>query len=404
MRLKTVLGGQTFAFGSVKEVLAKANEEKSGDILAGVAAASGLERIAAKEVLSHLLLSDLRENPVVPYEDDDVTRIIQDAVDGTVYNRIRSWTVADLRETILAHTTTEEDIKELSRGLTSEMVAAVCKLMTNMDLVYAASKVRIPAHCNTTIGLRGTLSTRLQPNHSTDNVEGITASLFEGLSYGCGDALIGLNPVNDTVSSLSEVLKRFDEVKRRFEIPTQICVLGHITTQIEAVRQGAPTDMIFQSIAGSQKGNSAFGFTTDTVREAQELLRLKGTGQGPNVMYFETGQGSELSSDAHYGADQVTMEARCYGYAKAFAPFMVNTVVGFIGPEYLYDSRQVIRAGLEDHFMGKLTGIPMGCDCCYTNHMMADQNDIENLSMLLGAAGVNYILGVPTSDDVMLNY
>ncbi len=404
MRLQTVLGGQTFTFRSVKEVLAKANEEKSGDILAGVAATSGLERIAAKEVLSHLLLSDLRENPVVPYEDDDVTRIIQDAVDSTVYQKIRNWTVAELRETILAHTTTEDDIRELSRGLTSEMVAGVCKLMTNMDLVYGASKVRVPAHCNTTIGLRGTLATRLQPNHSTDNVEGITASLFEGLSYGCGDALIGLNPVNDTVASLSEVLKRFDEVKRKFEIPTQICVLGHITTQIEAVKKGAPTDMIFQSIAGSQKGNNAFGFTTDTVREAQELLRQKGTGQGPNVLYFETGQGSELSSDAHYGADQVTMEARCYGYAKAFAPFMVNTVVGFIGPEYLYDSRQVIRAGLEDHFMGKLTGIPMGCDCCYTNHMMADQNDIENLAMLLGAAGVNYILGVPTSDDVMLNY
>ncbi len=404
MRLQTVLSGQTFAFGSVKEVLAKANEEKSGDILAGVAAASGLERIAAKEVLSRLLLSDLRENPAVPYEDDDVTRIIQDAVDPQVYSRIRGWSVAELREYILDYGTAEEDIRELSRGLTSEMIAGVCKLMSNMDLVYAANKVRVPAHCNTTIGLRGTLATRLQPNHSTDNVEGITASLFEGLSYGCGDALIGLNPVNDTVASLSEVLKRFDEVKRRFEIPTQICVLGHITTQIEAVKKGAPTDMIFQSIAGSQKGNSAFGFTTETVREAQELLRQKGTGQGPNVMYFETGQGSELSSEAHYGADQVTMEARCYGYAKAFQPFMVNTVVGFIGPEYLYDSRQVIRAGLEDHFMAKLTGIPMGCDCCYTNHMMADQNDIENLAILLGASGVNYILGVPTSDDVMLNY
>ena len=404
MRLQTVLSGQTFAFSSVKEVLAKANEEKSGDVLAGIAAASGLERIAAKEVLSHLLLSDLRENPAVPYEDDDVTRIIQDGVDPQVYNRIRGWSVAELREYLLDYGTGEEQIRELSRGLTSEMIAGVCKLMSNMDLVYAAGKVRVPAHCNTTIGLRGTLATRLQPNHSTDNVEGITASLFEGLSYGCGDALIGLNPVNDTVASLSEVLKRFDEVKNRFQIPTQICVLGHITTQIEAVKKGAPTDMIFQSIAGSQKGNSAFGFTTETVREAQELLRQKGTGQGPNVLYFETGQGSELSSEANYGADQVTMEARCYGYARAFQPFMVNTVVGFIGPEYLYDSRQVIRAGLEDHFMAKLTGIPMGCDCCYTNHMMADQNDIENLAILLGASGVNYILGVPTSDDVMLNY
>lgn len=404
MRLKTTLFGTTFAFSSIKEVMAKANEEKSGDILAGLAAGSGLERIAAKEVLSQLLVEELRENPVVSYEDDEVTRIIQDGVDAAVYERIRRWSIAELREYILAHTTGEADTRTLSRGLTSEVIAAVCKLMSNLDLVYAANKIRVPATCNTTIGLRGTLSTRLQPNHSTDSVDGITASLFEGLSYGCGDALIGLNPVNDTVHSLSEVLRRFDEVKNEWEIPTQICVLGHITTQIEAVRNGAPTDMIFQSIAGSQKGNTAFGFSAETVREAQALLAEKGTASGPNVLYFETGQGSELSSNAHHGADQVTMEARCYGFAKAFHPFMVNTVVGFIGPEYLYNSRQVIRAGLEDHFMGKLTGVPMGCDCCYTNHMQADQNDIENLSLLLSCAGINYILGVPTSDDVMLNY
>ncbi|MBR3795694.1 MAG: ethanolamine ammonia-lyase subunit EutB [Clostridia bacterium] len=404
MRLSTVLAGKHFEFRSVKEVLAKANEEKSGDMLAGIAAGSDLERIAAKEVLSHFLVSDLRENPVVPYEDDEVTRINQDSIDPVVYNRIKNWSMAELREHILSYDTTEEDIKTLSRGLTSEVVAGVCKLMSNLDLIYGANKVRVTATCNTTIGKRGTLSTRLQPNHATDNVEGITASLFEGLSYGCGDALLGLNPVNDTVSSLSEVLKRFDEVKNKFEIPTQICVLGHITAQIEAVKRGAPCDMIFQSIAGSQKGNEAFGFCADTVREARQLLKERGTAKGPNVMYFETGQGSELSSEAHHGADQVTMEARCYGFAREFKPFMVNTVVGFIGPEYLYDSRQVIRAGLEDHFMGKLTGIPMGCDCCYTNHMMADQNDIENLALLLGSAGVNYILGVPTSDDVMLNY
>ena len=404
MRLKTVILGKTYQFKDVKDVLAKANEEKSGDILAGIAASSGTERIAAKEVLSNLLVSDLRENPVVPYEQDDVTRIIQDAVSEPIYNKIRNWTIGELREYILSHNTTERDIRHLSRGLTSEVIAGVCKLMSNLDLIYAASKVRVTAHCNTTIGVRGTLSTRLQPNHTTDNVEGITASLFEGLSYGCGDALIGLNPVNDTISSLSEVLKRFDEIKNEFEIPTQICVLGHITTQIEAVKRGAPCDMIFQSIAGSQKGNEAFGFTADTVREARQLMLQHGTATGPNVMYFETGQGSELSSDAHFGADQVTMEARCYGFAKEFSPFMVNTVVGFIGPEYLYDNRQVIRAGLEDHFMGKLSGIPMGCDCCYTNHMMADQNDIELLSLLLGTCGVNYILGVPTSDDIMLNY
>jgi ethanolamine ammonia-lyase large subunit len=404
MAYKTLLGGQTFRFDSVKEVMAKANEEKSGDVLAGVAATSDLERIAAKEVLSNMLLKDLRENPAVPYEEDDVTRLNQDSINEVLYNKIKNWTVSDLREWILSYSTTERQLRDISHALTSEMVAGVAKLMTNLDLIYGAQKIQVPARCNTTIGLRGTMATRLQPNHTTDNVEGITASLFEGLSYGCGDALIGLNPVNDTVSSLAEVLRRFDEIKNKFEIPTQICVLGHVTTQIEAVKQGAPCDMIFQSIAGSEKGNKAFGFTTDTLREAKELLKKQGTSVGPNVMYFETGQGSELSSDAHFGADQVTMEARCYGYAREFAPFMVNTVVGFIGPEYLYDSKQVIRAGLEDHFMAKLSGVPMGCDCCYTNHMQADQNDIENLALLLGSAGVNYILGVPGSDDIMLNY
>ena len=404
MPYRTLLAGQMFTFSSVKEVLAKASEEKSGDILAGVGALSAMERVAAKEVLSNMLLADLRENPVVPYETDEVTRLNQDGINETIYHTIRNWTVGDLREWILAYTTTEADIRRISIALTSEMVAAAAKLMSNLDLIYGAGKIRITAHCNTTIGQRGALSTRLQPNHTTDNVEGITASVFEGLSYGCGDALIGLNPVNDTVASLTEVLKRLSEIKNQFAIPTQICVLGHITTQIEALKKGAPCDMIFQSIAGSEKGNRAFGFSTETILEAKELLKRHGTGSGPNVMYFETGQGSELSSDAHYGADQVTMEARCYGYARNFAPFMVNTVVGFIGPEYLYDSRQVIRAGLEDHFMGKLSGIPMGCDCCYTNHMMADQNDIENLALLLASAGVNYILGVPTSDDVMLNY
>jgi ethanolamine ammonia-lyase large subunit len=404
VRLSTVLAGKSFEFKSIKEVLAKANEAKSGDQLAGIAATSDLERVAAKAVLSRLLVRDLRENPVVSYEDDEVTRINQDSIVPEVYDGIKNWSIAELREYILDYKTTEDDIRRLSNGLTAEVVAGVCKLMSNLDLVYGANKVRVTATCNTTIGRRGCLSTRLQPNHSTDDVDGITASLFEGLSYGCGDALLGLNPVNDTVSSLAAILKRFDEIKNRFEIPTQICVLGHITTQIEAVKRGAPCDMIFQSIAGSQKGNNAFGFNADTVREAQALLKDKGTAKGPNVMYFETGQGSELSSDAHYGADQVTMESRCYAFAREFKPFMVNTVVGFIGPEYLYDSRQVIRAGLEDHFMGKLSGIPMGCDCCYTNHMMADQNDIENLAILLAGAGVNYILGVPTSDDVMLNY
>lgn len=404
MSFKTTLNGQVFDFDSVKQVLACANEEKSGDILAGVAARSDLERIAAKYVLSEMTLETLRENPVVPYELDEVTRLNQDGLNLPIYNEIKGWTVSGLREWLLSYQTTEADIRRIGKGLTAEMVAAVCKLMGNLDLVYAASKVRVPATCNTTIGRRGTLATRLQPNHTTDNIEGITASLFEGLSYGCGDALLGVNPVNDTVGSLGEVLRRLQDIKQRFEIPTQICVLGHITTQIAAVKQGAPADMIFQSIAGSEKGNLAFGFNTQHVLEAKELMKRCGTSAGANQLYFETGQGSELSSDAHYGADQVTMEARCYAYARAFDPFMVNTVVGFIGPEYLYDSRQVIRAGLEDHFMGKLSGLPMGCDCCYTNHMMADQNDIENLALLLASAGVNYIIGVPAGDDIMLNY
>ena len=405
MKLATVLSGQAFIFRSLKEVLAKANELKSGDVLAGVAASSDLERIAAKEVLSQLLLSDLRNHPVVPYEEDEVTRINQDGIDETVYQRIKNWTVAELREYILSHETTEDDIHLLSKGLTSEMVAAVCKLMTNLDLIYAAKKIRVSAHCNTTIGLPGTFSSRLQPNHTTDDPKGIMASVMEGLSLGCGDAVIGLNPVDDSVESVARVLRSFDEFKNKWEVPTQICVLAHVTTQMEAMdKLGAPIDLMFQSIAGSQKGNEAFGLNGSMLDEGHDMMLHEATSTGPNVMYFETGQGSELSSDAHHGWDQVTMEARCYGFAKKYSPFLVNTVVGFIGPEYLYDSKQVTRAGLEDHFMGKLTGIPMGCDACYTNHMKADQNDIENLATLLVAAGCNYIMGVPQGDDCMLMY
>lgn len=404
MRLKSLIGGTTYTFDSVKEVLAKANEPKSGDEMAGLAAKSDSERIAAKDVLSDLLIKDIRNNPVVPYEEDDVTRLIQDGVKEDVYESIKNWSIAELREYILSEKTTEKDINRIRDGLTSETIASVAKLMSNLDLIYAANKIRVHTTCNTTMGIRGTLSSRLQPNHTLDGIEGIRASLYEGLSYGAGDAVIGLNPVNDTVAGTKQVLELFDETKNKFEIPTQICVLSHITTQIEAIKQGAPADMIFQSIAGSQKGNEAFGFSTDTVREAAALLRDRGTARGENVLYFETGQGSELSSNANFGADQVTMEARCYGFAKPFKPFMVNTVVGFIGPEFLYNSKQVIRAGLEDHFMGKLTGLPMGCDCCYTNHMDADQNDIENLAVLLAAAGCTYIISVPSGDDIMLNY
>jgi ethanolamine ammonia-lyase large subunit len=402
--LKTKLFGKVYQFNSVKEVLAKANEEKSGDKLAGVAAESAEERVAAKVVLGNLTLSDLRNNPVVPYEKDEVTKFIQDDVNERIYGEIQNWTVSELREWILNENTTGAEIKRVSRGLTSEMVAGAAKLMSNLDLIYGAKKIRISAHCNTTIGLDGTLSVRLQPNHPTDDIEGVVAEVFEGLSYGVGDAVIGLNPVDDTVGNVIKILKKFDEIKRKFEIPTQQCVLAHVTTQMEAIKQGAPSDLIFQSIAGSEKGNEAFGVTGSMLQEARELVLKEGTSVGPNVMYFETGQGSELSSDAHYDSDQVTMEARCYGFAKRFKPFLVNTVVGFIGPEYLYDSRQVIRAGLEDHFMGKLTGIPMGCDACYTNHMKADQNDIENLAVLLTSAGCNYFMGVPHGDDIMLNY
>jgi len=404
MILKTKLFGKVYQFNSVMEVMAKANEEKSGDNLAGIAAQSAEERVAAKVVLSNLTLSDLRNNPAVPYELDEVTRIIQDDVNEKIYAEVKNWTVAEFREWLLDDNTTGADIRRVSRGITSEIVAAVAKIMSNMDLVYAAKKIKVTAHCNTTIGEPGTLSVRLQPNHPTDDPDGILASLMEGLSYGIGDAVLGLNPVDDSVESVTKVLKRFNEFKEKWQIPTQTCVLAHVTTQMEAIRKGAPADLIFQSIAGSEKGNEAFGFTAATIEEARQLALKEGPATGPNVMYFETGQGSELSSDAHHGADQVTMEARCYGFAKRFQPFLVNTVVGFIGPEYLYDAKQVIRAGLEDHFMGKLSGLPMGCDACYTNHMKADQNDIENLAVLLATAGCTYFMGIPHGDDVMLNY
>lgn len=404
MRLKTKLLNTVYQFKDLKEVLGKANEERSGDSLVGLCAETSKERVAAKEVLANLTIADIRNNPVVSYEEDEVTRIIQDQVNERIYDEIKNWTMSDFREWILSNHTTGEMIKRVSRGITSEVVAGVCKLMSNLDLIYAASKIRITAHCNTTIGHDGTLSFRLQPNHPTDDVDGIIVSTMEGLSYGVGDAVIGLNPVNDSVESVTRVLNAFTNLKNKFKIPTQVCVLAHVTTQMEAIKKGAPSDLIFQSIAGSQKGNEAFGINGDLISEALDVALHYGTAAGPNVLYFETGQGSEASSDSNHGADQVTMEARCYGFAKKYNPFLVNTVVGFIGPEYLYNSKQVIRAGLEDHFMGKLTGISMGCDACYTNHMKADQNDIENLAVLLSAAGCNYFMGIPAGDDVMLNY
>lgn len=402
MILKTRLFGKTYEFKSIKEVLAKANEEKSGDALAGIIAESTAERVAAKVVLSELTLEELRNNPVVPYEEDEVTRVIQDAVNKEAYNKIKAMTVGGFREFILK--SEEAQIKEIRDGLTSEMIAGVTKLMSNMDLVYAAKKIKNIATCNTTIGEKGTVSSRLQPNHATDSIDGIMASVMEGISYGVGDAVIGLNPVVDTIDSVSEVLKNFKQFMIKWDIPTQNCVLAHVTTQMESLKKGVPMDLMFQSIAGSQKSNESFGINAKLMDEAYALMKEKKSSKGPNFMYFETGQGSELSSEGHNGADQLTMEARCYGFAKRYNPFLVNTVVGFIGPEYLYDGKQIIRAGLEDHFMGKLTGLPMGVDVCYTNHMRADQNDLENLALLLAAADCTYFMGIPGGDDVMLMY
>ncbi len=404
MKLSAQVFGTTYQFRDVKDVLAKANEHRSGDVLAGVAAASSQERVAAKYVLSNLTLADLRNNPVVSYEKDAVTRIIQDAVNERIYESIKNWSVSELREYILSNETTLEDIQRLRKGLTSEIVAAVAKIMTNLDLMIGAKKMPVIAKANSTIGLPGTFGCRLQPNDTRDDVKSITAQIYEGLSYGAGDILIGINPVIDTPENIHKLLDLTNDIIEKWSIPTQNCILGHVSNQVEAIKKGAPAGCIFQSLAGSEKGLKEFGVTVQMLDEAyavgKEYCRIAGS----NMMYFETGQGSELSANAHYNSDQVTMEARCYGLAKHFDPFLVNTVVGFIGPEYLYDSRQITRAGLEDHFMGKLTGVSMGADACYTNHANADQNSMDNLMVILASAGINYVMGVAAADDIMLNY
>lgn len=404
MLLRTKLFGKTYEFPDLRILLGKANEEKSGDRLAGLAAESAAERAAARYVLAEVPLWALRQTPAAPAETDEVTRVIEEAVNETVYAEIKDWTVGTLREWLLADTTTDEMIRRTANALTAEMIAAVTKLMSNLDLVYAASKIRVSAHCVNTIGAAGTLSSRLQPNHPTDSPEGIRAAIYEGLAYGSGDSVIGINPVDDSYSSVMRLLEMTHEVIGTWEIPTQNCVLAHITTQTKCLQNGAKIGLLFQSLAGSQLGNESFGISVGMLDEAYALAKKYCFPAGPNYMYFETGQGSELSANAHHGWDQVVMEARCYGLAKRYAPFQVNTVVGFIGPEYLYDARQIQRAGLEDHFMGKLTGLPMGCDACYTNHARADQNAIENLAVLLTAAGCNYFMGVPMADDAMLSY
>lgn len=404
MKSKITLLNKTYQFSSLKEIFAKANEEKSGDQLAGIAANDAQERLAARHLLAELTLSDIRNNPLLAPEVDEVSRVIEESLNEKIYRSIANWTVSELRETLLSENITNIDISRIRRGLTSEMAAAVTKIMSNLDLIQAASKIEVITQCNFPMGYKGTLSGRAQPNHPTDDIQGIKASLYEALSYGIGDAVIGVNPVIDTAESVKQILQMTKEEMGRLQVPTQNCVLAHVTTQMRAIKNGAPSDLLFQSLAGTESGNKAFGISVDLLNEADDLIQKEGTSSGPNLWYFETGQGSELSSDAHHDIDQVTLEARCYGLAKKYKPFIVNTVVGFIGPEYLYNSKQVIRAGLEDHFMGKLQGIPMGVDVCYTNHMKADQNDMENLAILLGSAGVNFLIGVPMADDCMLNY
>lgn len=404
MKLSATVRGHNYTFPDLKRVLGKANELKSGDVLAGVAADNALERVAARRVLADVPMWYIRENPVATYEEDEVTRLIEEDLDGQQFQRVADWTVAQLREYILAPEATGESLLRVGRGLTSECIAAVAKLMTNMDLILGAGKIQVVTHANTTLGLKGRFSVRLQPNHPTDDPDGMLASTMEGLAWGMGDAIIGVNPVTDTVDATRAILERLHEFTRTWGVPTQHCCLAHVTTAMEALRQGCPMDVLFQSLAGSEISCKAFGINNRMLEEASHMIGELGTARGPNLMYFETGQGSELSSGGHHGSDQVTMEARCYGLARHFKPFMVNTVVGFIGPEYLYDARQVTRAGLEDHFMGKLHGLPMGCDVCYTNHMEADQNDVENLAVLLATAGVNFTMGFPMGDDIMLNY
>ncbi len=404
MRLSATLRGKTFSFRDLGDVFAKANELKSGDELAGVAARSAQERVAAKMVLAEVTLQEIYERPAVPYDEDAVTRLIIDQLSRPIYESVKHWTVAELREHVLADTVTGKDLLRLGRGLTSEMIAACAKLMTNLDLVVGARKIRVVVHCNNTMGLDGRLGVRLQPNHPQDDIAGILASTKEGLSYGAGDAVIGINPVTDDVETTRKILDATHELITAWRIPTQNCCLAHVTTQMKALEAGAHLHLLFQSLAGTEKACRSFGITIPMLREAHDMARRLGQATGPNVMYFETGQGSALSADAHHGCDQLTLEARNYGLARHFDPFLVNTVVGFIGPEYLYDARQIIRAGLEDHFMGKLHGISMGCDACYTNHAEADQNDLENLMILLASAGLNFFMGLPMGDDVMLNY
>jgi len=402
---KITVGGRTHQFADLRTLLAKASPLRSGDVLAGVAAADAEERVAARQALADVPLAEFLAEPVVPYESDEVTRLILDTHDPAAFAPVAGLTVGAFRDWLLRYETTAAQLTALAPGLTPEMAAAVSKLMRNQDLVLAAAKCEVVTRFRDTLGLRGHLAVRLQPNHPTDDPHGIAASIVDGLLYGCGDAVIGINPATDSPARTGELLRLLDDLIQTYRIPTQSCVLAHVTTQLAALRAGAPLDLMFQSIAGTEAANASFGVNLALLREAQAAaLSLRRAPPGAQVMYFETGQGSCLSAAAHHGCDQQTLEARAYGVARAFAPLLVNTVVGFIGPEYLYDGKQIIRAGLEDHFCGKLLGLPMGVDVCYTNHSEADPDDMDTLLTLLGAAGVNYIMGVPGSDDIMLGY
>jgi ethanolamine ammonia-lyase large subunit len=404
MRLRSSIRGVGYSFDTVKEVLAKANPPKSGDDLAGISARSATERVAARAVLSQLTLSQLRNHPVVPYEEDAITRLVEDDLDREAYRTVAHLSVGQFREWLLEAETTGPMIRAVAPGLTPEMAAAAAKLMSNMDLLTVGAKCEVVVRANNTLGLPGRLSSRVQPNHPTDDVQGILMSAREGLAYGCGDAVLGVNPATDTPESTAEILTELHGLRVRNRIPTQHCVLSHVTVQMKALELGCPMDLMFQSLAGTEKANDAFGIDVPLMNEAYAVMQDRGTTEGPNCMYFETGQGSALSSDAHHGADQVTIEARCYGFARRYKPFLVNTVVGFIGPEYLEDGPQITRAALEDHFMGKLMGLPMGCDACFTYHASMSQNELESLKVLLGAAGCTYLMSMPVGDDIMLNY
>ncbi|QYA05032.1 ethanolamine ammonia-lyase subunit EutB [Rhizobium sp. B21/90] len=405
MAYKTVLSNQTWAFRDLKDLMAKATPLRSGDLLAGVAAGSAEEGAAARICLADVPLKTFLAELLIPYDDDEITRLIVDTHDDAAFAPVSHMCVGDFRDWLLSDHATTERLTRLAPGLTPEMVAAVSKLMRNQDLIRVASKTSVIKRYRSTVGRPGTMATRLQPNHPTDDPRGVLATTLEGLAYGCGDAVIGINPASDSPAAVAEIVHLLDELIRRFDIPTQSCVLTHATTSIGLIEKGVPVDLVFQSVAGTEAANSSFGISLSILREAHEAAMSLSRGTvGQDVMYFETGQGSCLSANAHHGLDQQTCEARAYAVCRPFSPLLVNTVVGFIGPEYLYDGKQIIRAGLEDHFCGKLLGVPMGCDICYTNHAEADQDDMDVLLTLLGTAGSNFIIAVPGADDIMLNY